>query len=353
MHSYQAQPDHQKVWSEEHNATSPIGRRETAMDVACERNEKSTESSSLLKMRMYKEVIRPQKRNNGLQDPETAQRALEKLKDLTSKKGLEYLANLAKKKTAIKLNGTQETGEVPEDLRPVSLESRALKRILANGLENTRNLNNPAPRVSRPSRPDDPAAIEYPRQRQNSKTYYGAPAEVMANVIAAGGSQQRDHAAVVSHVPDAGSVPDHQANLARAHLANNAVILPYGGAPDYQQMQGCCHSRQRPANHNGGQGDGIASMQRSNAPDTTGIDRAGGDVLGENSSAEGATKRRSDEQSMLRTWSYGRPETRDVRTIDCAAAHLPVKKPDYAPNNPTSSPDKLLASKLAQLPMIF
>ncbi|XP_032675811.1 uncharacterized protein LOC116846277 [Odontomachus brunneus] len=345
IYSYQMHPEHQKAWLDERNATSPSQTGKRGVPTNAERSEKPTEPSSLLKMRVYKEVIRPQKRNNGLQDPETVRRALEALKDPTSKKGFEYLANLARRKPTIRLNGAQEADEIPEDLRAVSLEntSWAPKRVSANGLENNRNPNNPSLRVSRPRRLDEPAMIEYPRQRQRLKTCYGATAEMLAN------GQQRDHAAVVSHVRDAESIP-----CDRARTVNNGTITPpYGGAPDYQQMQRCCHSGQRLASHNGGQGDGIASTQRPNAPDATGIDRAGGDALGENSSAEGTTKRRSGEQSMPGTCSYGRPDIREARTIACAAAHLPARKPDYAPNNLAVSPDKLLASKLVRPPMIL
>ncbi|XP_014477566.1 PREDICTED: uncharacterized protein LOC106745991 [Dinoponera quadriceps] len=320
--SCQTHPEHQKVWSEQHNATSlrPIDKQAESRDTVRERGERPIESSSLLKMRTYREVIRPQKRNNGLQDPVTIQRTLETLKDPASRKGLEYLANLARKKPAIKLNGTQEPDEIPEDLRlhQASLEnSQAPKRISSNGLENNRNPDNPVPRVSRFGRFDEPVMMEYPRQRQGPKTCYdGASAE-----MAARSSQQRDHA-----VPqDARSIPCDRANLpAPTTLArpdNHAVNLQYGGTPHYQQMQRCYHNRQILASNNGGQGDGIASIERPDAP-AMGIDRAGGDTLGENPSAEEATKRGYGERSMPGTSPYGRAEIRDARIIDCAGTRL-------------------------------
>lgn len=350
---YQAYPEHQQVWVEEQNATSssPIDKQEASMDTNVH-----PESSSLLKLRMYKDVIRLQKRNNGLQDPDTVQKALEALKDPTSRKGLEYLANLAKKKPAVKLNGTQEANEIPEDMRqlPASLEKpRPPWKASANGLENKRNPDNPAPRAQRSRRLDQFATMEYPRQKLNPGTCHGgdAPAKSTEN------SQWRDHAAAVTrNAQDAGSsIPHDQRHLFVA-ANNQAMILPYGSALPYQRAQQCCHNRQSlVASHNGGQGDGIARIQRPDAPDATGIDRAGGDALGENSSAEETTTKRGpneQQQSMPTTCRpYGQLEIpRETRAIDRAAAHLP----DYVPDSGLAvSPDKLLASRHVQPPMIF
>lgn len=357
--SYQAHPERRKTWSEEHNA-SPNDKQRASVDTV-DRSGRPTEPSSLLKMRLYKEVIRPQKRNNGLQDPE---KALETLKDQTSREGLEYLANLARKRPQVRLNGAQEADEIPEDLRQRPLENPLpVPRVVSsNGLENKRNPDNPAPCVQRPRRADEPAMMEYPRQRQSLKTHYidGAPAETTA-----GSSQRPDHAAVVSQdalnvgssmgmmiprdrVPRAGPVDDH------------VMTLPYGGAPCYQQTRQYRYNRPSlVASHNGGQGDGIASARRSDAPeDATGIDQAGGDALGENPSAEEtATKRGPNRQqrSMLETSRpYGRAEIREARSVDCAAAHLLAGRTDCVPNHSFAvSPDQLLASRHVQPPMII
>ncbi|EFN85826.1 hypothetical protein EAI_16670 [Harpegnathos saltator] len=365
--SYQAHPEQQKLlWPEEKpnaTSTSSTGKQAASAKAVHEhlRSERPTEPSSLLKMRVYKNVIQPQKRNNGLQDLNTVQKALEALKDSTSKKGLEYLANLAKRKVAvIKLNGAQEADEIPEDLRqrPISLEdvSRLPKKVSANGLENERNPDNPAPRVLRPRTLDEPATKEYPRQRQSQNlTYYGASTETTTT---ARSSQQRDdHAAAVSLAQDAGPMSrdqaTHLAPTPRARTANNAVVLPYGGAPLYQRPQ--LHARnfwheggEHLARHNGGQGDGIASTRRPHAPGARGIDRAGSDALAESSSADGAATKKhgNDERSIdMGTGSYGRTDIRPARSVDCAAVRF------HVPNGLAVSPDTLLASK--QPPMIF
>lgn len=46
-----------------------------------------TDVSSLLQLRYYKDIVQPQQRNNGLQDPDTIKEALETLKNPKSKKG--------------------------------------------------------------------------------------------------------------------------------------------------------------------------------------------------------------------------------------------------------------------------
>ncbi|KAG7200296.1 hypothetical protein KM043_017761 [Ampulex compressa] len=142
------------------------------------RGTRDCEPSSLLKMRIYKEVIRPQKRNNGLQDPETIQRALATLKDAESRRGFEYLANLTKRKPVVKLNGIQEPQEVYFEQQPPV--SRVSKKIPSNGLENTRNPNNPpVQRLSLVKKSAKQVAHEYPRQRiaNNARNCYSMQAE--------------------------------------------------------------------------------------------------------------------------------------------------------------------------------
>lgn len=354
---YYSNSEQQQIWqNKEHNPSSSnsIDNQGLSMDFTnFEQNKRTTEPSSLLKMRMYKEIIRPQKRNNGLQDPNTIQKVLETLKNPSSRKGLEYLANITKKKPVIRLNGVQDPNEIPEDMQPRSpVEISPRKKISANGLENTRNPNNPAPCILRPKRADEPVMMEYPRQRQNARIY-NMQAEKENGTVASNNDQQRwqprDH--TVSYMQDAKSIPYNQQNVSVTQgRHDNSKMFQYAGAPSqhYHQIQQYCLNGQNLADHNGGQGD-VVSVQRPNAPDAMKIDRAGGDT-GEKSNVEGATKR-VDMQTIQRTNIYSQPEIRETRTIG-GITYL-ARKPEYAPNNLVISPDKLIASKHLQPPRIF
>jgi hypothetical protein len=300
-------------------------------------------------MRVYKEVICPQKRNNGLQDPRTIQKALEALKDPASRRGLQYLTNLAKKKPVIKLNGTQDPNEIPEDMPPrppieIILQSR--KGISANGLENTRNPNNPPPRILRPKRADEPMMMEYPRQRRSTRTCYSVQAEKENGI-------QQQNSRAVAHARDAGSIPYDPQNASTAHAChdNNAMIFHYTNAPSqhHHQMQQYYLNRQNLASHNGGQGD-VASMRRPDVSSANRIDRAGGDT-GEKSDTKETTKHINDVQTMQGTNAYGQSEIREARTIG-GITYL-ANKPEYGINNLVVSPNKLIANRHLQPPRIF
>lgn len=344
----------QEVWSKEHNLNSlnPVDNQRTSMEPAYyyQQSMRPAETSSLLKMRVYKEIICPQKRNNGLQDPDSIQKMLETLKDSRSRKGLEYLANLAKKKPIVKLNGIQNSNEIPEDMqqRP-SIETRlqSQKGISANGLKNSRNPNNPPSRVLRPKRADEPLMTEYPRQKQNTRNCYSIQAEKengMMEIL-----QNQDALSQAQN----GSISYDRQNIPMAQgcHGNNDIILQYGGnAPPrhYHQMQQYYLNGQNLQGHNGGQGD-VACMQRPNAPDAMRIDRAGGDT-GEKPNAEEA-KRMGSVQAMQGTNAYGQPEIRETRTIG-GITYL-ARKPECALNNHVVSPDKLIANGHVQAPKIF
>ncbi|EFN63972.1 hypothetical protein EAG_09585 [Camponotus floridanus] len=356
---YYSNSEQQKIsQNKEHNPSSSnsIDNQRLSMDFAnFEQSKRPAEPSSLLKMRMYKEIIRPQKRNNGLQDPNTVQKVLETLKNPSSRKGLEYLANIIKKKPVIRLNGVQDSNEIPEDMQPrppVEMSSQPQKKISVNGLENTRNPNNPTPCILRPKRADEPAMMEYPRQRQNARIY-SMQAEKENGTVAINDDQQRwqprDH--IVSYVQDTSSSPYNQQNIpVMQGRHDDHKMFQYAAAPSqhYHQMQQYYLNRQNLIGHNGGQGD-VVSVQRPNAPDAVRIDRAGGDT-GEKSNVEGPTKR-VDMQTIQRTNIYSQPEIRETRTIG-GITYL-ARKPEYAPNNLVISPDKLIASRHLQPPRIF
>lgn len=331
----------QKVWPKEYNSSSlnPIDNQRASMDPAYfyQQNKKPAENSSLLKMRMYKEIICPQKHNNGLQDPDSIQKMLEVLKDPASRKGLEYLANLTKKKPLVRLNGIQNSNEIPEDMPPrpsTEITLQPQKRISANGLENSRNPNNQSLRILRPKRADEPLMMEYPRQRQNTTNCYNMQAEKENNMMATLQNQ-----GALSHVQNAhGSIPYDRQNIpiAQGCHGNNNMTLQYEGAPPqpYYQVQQYYLNGQNLPGHNGGQGD-VARVQQPNAPDATRIDRAGGDT-GEKPSAEEAMKRIGDVQATQGTNAYGLPEIRETRTIG-GITYL-TRKPECTLNNLVVSP---------------
>ncbi|XP_012234640.1 uncharacterized protein [Linepithema humile] len=340
----------QEIRTKKHNLNSS-----NSIDTAhfYQQNKRLTEPSSLLKMRVYKEVICPQKRNNGLQDPHTIQKTLEALKDPANRRSLQYLANLTKKKPVIKLNGTQDPDEIPEDMQPrssIEITSQFRKGVSANGLENTRNSDNPSPRILRPKRADEPMMMEYPRQGQNTRTCYSMQAEKEND-----NQQQTSHA--VAHAQDAGSIPYDPQSASTAHRCgngngNNAMIFQYASAPsqDYHQMQQYYLNRQNLTGHNGGQGD-VASMRRPDISNANRINRAGGDT-GEKSGAKETTKHTNDVQAMQGTnASIGQSEIREARTIG-GITYL-ASKSEYGINNFVVSPNKLIANRHLQPPRIF
>lgn len=315
-----------------------------------QQNVKPIEISSLLKMRVYKEIICPQKRNNGLQDPDSIQKMLAALKDPSSRKGLEYLANLAKKKPIVKLNGTQDSNEIPENmqLRPsTETLTQSQKRVSLNGLMNNRNPNNPPARILQPKRANEPLMSEYPRQKQNVRNCYNIQAEKENGMVAT--LQNQD---AFSHARDE-LIPYDRQNMSvvEGYHGNNNMIPQYGGnAPpcNYYQMQQYYLNGQNLPGHNGGQGD-VACMRRSAAPGATRIDRPGGDT-GEKSNAEEATKCISGVQAMRGMNAYSQPEIHETRTIG-GITYL-ARKPECTLNNLVGSPNKLIASKHVQTPRI-
>lgn len=327
-----------KVWSKEYNPSSlnPIDSQRASMAPAYfYQQNKRPETSSLLKMRVYKELICPQKRNNGLQDPESIQKMLEVLKDPTSRKGLEYLANLAKKKSIVKLNGIQNSEEIPEDMQqqlPTETPSQSQKRIPANGLENSRNPNNPPLRILRPKRANEPLMAEFPRQRQNATNCYNMQAEKENNMMAT----LQNHG-TLSHAQNAhGPISYDRQNIpiAQGYQGNNDMIFQYEGAPPqhyYQMQQYYLNGQNLPdsVRHNSGQGD-VAYVQQPNVPGMTRLNRAGGDT-GEKPSAEEAMKRIDSVQATQGTNAYGLPEIRETRTIG-GITYL-TRKPECAFNN--------------------
>lgn len=339
-HSYYSHAE-QDIQAEKYNLSSS-----NSIDPAhfYQQNKMLTEPSSLLKMRIYKKIICPQKRNNGLQDPRTIQEALEAVKESTSRRSLHYLTNLAKKKPIIKLNGTQNPNEIPEDMRlrsPIKVTLQSGKEISANGLENTRNPNNLSLRILRSKRANKPIMMEYPRRRQNTKTCYRMQAEKENSTVAIAQQQK-------SHTQNARSISYNSQNALTAHHGNNAINQYANVSPQhYYQMQQCYLNRQNLTDHNGGQGD-VVSMQYPNVLNANKIDRAGGDT-GEKSDVKEMTKHINDMQVMQETNSQS--EIRTAKTIG-GITYLANKLKDGI-NNLTISPEKLIAYRHLQPPKIF
>ena len=223
------------------------------------KNNKSVEHSSLLQLRLYKEVIQPQKRNNGLQDPETVQKAVEALKNAETKKGLEYLANLNKKEAVVRLNGVQEPSEIPENLlqRPPESYQEIPKHVSANGLENKRNLNNPAPPPATKIRHLEDRPVEYPRTKNSYKP------QKYIHVA------ERENGSVASNLhPHQHSQIDYPYNQMSSKMVSPTQNLGYN-----QQLQQFYKSRQMASD---AQGDAVVPELR-NISGTGYMNQPGGD----------------------------------------------------------------------------
>ena len=175
-----------------------------------EKPNNKVEPSSLLKLRVYKEVIRRQKQNNGLQDPETVKEALAALANPANRKGLEYLENLNKKPDKpISLNGAQDPHEsiaglvhAPSSNAPTFQHPKMLS---ANGLENSRNPNNPPPSQTLQKKYiQDTIELEYPRQKVTSvaRDCYSLMAE-RENGTVANNTQANEYRQQQQQLPDA------------------------------------------------------------------------------------------------------------------------------------------------------
>lgn len=117
------------------------------------RQEIAKEPSSLAKIREEQDIYKVQRRNNGLQDVETAHKIIEKLKTEAPR-------------NQMKLNGVQDPEQTYQMYESQQHQSDQLRQVSSNGLENTRSLNNP----HRPKKTFEPGAAEqgwyeYPRQK--------------------------------------------------------------------------------------------------------------------------------------------------------------------------------------------
>ncbi|XP_076237949.1 uncharacterized protein LOC143181452 [Calliopsis andreniformis] len=313
----------------------------------------TAEPSSLLKMRMYKEVIRPQRRNNGLQDPEVARKQLKELETSAEvKKGLEYLANLASKKAVVKLNGIQERNEMEHEWRERLITSNYQsppKNVCANGLENERNPDNPPPqRLSNMKKLEQELSREYPRQKQyNSLNCYNVQAERENGTVAVDRQVPLAQQQQFSGHNSVGAVAYNEKNP----LTARGSAMPYrvdGTYPQhYQQMQQYYQNAWNMA-RNSGEGD-VGSVQKHNAQNKGSFDRAGGDACANvNIVANGQTP---ENKMTFQPMHQSQPEIHEARTI--GGVKYLARKQDYMPNTHFLPPDALIAPRNLQPPIMM
>jgi hypothetical protein len=176
------------------------------------------EPSSLLKIRLQKEVVNTKKRNNGLQDDAMA---LEIIKNCNYKSKHAPSDN-QNNFVHLKLNGTQDKSElenyqsmyIPDCLKPKE------KRSSYNGLENTRNPQNPqfAPKSARCRAlqfSDDASGVLYPPQRP----YY----QYSTTMMNPSNSSNREHCENCQYSNDVDSTPQAESQVPKQSSNNNYV----------------------------------------------------------------------------------------------------------------------------------
>lgn len=307
-----------------------------------DQNRPSTEPSSLLKIRRYRNEIRPQRRNNGLQEPEIAKRQLEEFRiSAEIRKGLEYIANLAPKKRVVRLNGMQESNELDSQFQQrliTSALSQSVQRISANGLENTRNPNNPpSQRLSNLKKMEHEYLREYPRQKQNNpRTCYSVPAE-RENGSMAMDQQQQQQLQQMQHqmlsqqqFPAAQnsskSLPYNERNQLLPRVNTTSYRFDANYPQHYQQMQQYYQNSKNLA-RNHGEGD-MGSAQRIEQ-NKGNFDHAGGDAS-ENMNNTTMNGQMADGKIPYQRIYYSQPDIHESRTI--GGVRYLARKQDYMPN---------------------
>lgn len=309
------------------------------MYVAEDQNRPSTEPSSLLKIRRYRNEIRPQRRNNGLQEPEMAKRQLEEFRiSAEIRKGLEYIANLAPKKRVVRLNGMQESNELESQFQQRLITSalpQSVQRISANGLENTRNPNNPPiQRLSNLKKMEHEYLREYPRQKQNNpRTCYSVPAERENGSMAMDQQQQLQQFQHQILPQQQFPVSQNSSKLSyneRNHLLPRTNSTSYrfdASYPQhYQQMQQYYQNSKNLA-RNHGEGD-MGSTQRIEQ-NKGNFDHAGGDAS-ENMNNGAVHGQMTDGKIPYQRVYYSQPDIHESRTI--GGVRYLARKQDYMPN---------------------
>lgn len=313
----------------------------------------STEPCSLLKMRQYKNDIRPQRRNNGLQDPAAAKELLENERlPMETRRGLEYLANLAPKKmNVIKLNGLQDRTEAETEFQRrliTSILPPPANKVSANGLANSRNTNNPpSQRLLNQRKIEQEYLKEYPRQKSNiPNNYYSVQAERENGTVA----MDQPQLIVQQQLPDQNSmslVPYAERNL----MVNRGNVMPFkfdGSYPQhYQQMQQY-YQNTKNLGRNNGEGD-VGSSQRIEQNKGS-FHHAGGDASGNMNGSMNGQMAMEDKMLPEKVY-YSQPDIHESRTI--GGVRYLARKQDYLPNQQIVAPETLIANRHVQPPMMY
>ncbi|XP_076683136.1 uncharacterized protein LOC143376544 [Andrena cerasifolii] len=320
-------------------------------------NRHNSEPSSLLKMRVYKQVIRPQRSNNGLQDPEVARKQLEQLKSSADvRMGLEYLARLSPNKQPVKLNGTQDRNEMEEEWRErliASSQQSPSKRIPANGLMNERGPNNPHPQRQATLRKMGPDLTrEYPRQKQyNPRNCYSLQAEREHST----GVTEQQAPFAQYQAPgqnSAGGILYNEKNplAARCNLTSHKFDGAY--PLHYQQMQQYYQNAWN-LGKNSGQGD-VAATKSYDAQGEGRLERAGGDASENFNPMVGRTLASAlapDNRASFQRIHRSQPDLHEARTI--GGIKYLARRQDCIPNTQFVSPETILANRHLQPPMMY
>ncbi|KOC61342.1 hypothetical protein WH47_06019 [Habropoda laboriosa] len=312
-------------------------------------NRPSSEPSSLLKLRQYKNEVRPQRRNNGLQDPSEAKRQLEELRvSAEDRKGLEYLANMSSKRCTAKLNGMQERDDLEAEFqqRLITAGMQPPAKIMsANGLENSRNPDNPPPRrLSNLKRMEQEYTREYPRQKQNNlRNCYSVQAERENGTVAVDQQQMYSQQQFQNST---NVIPYNEKNPMMAR----GTVMPFrfdGSYPQhYQQMQQYYQNAKNISSNNG-EGD-LGSTQKIEQ-NKGGFDRAGGDA---NENMNNMMNTQMAEGKMAyQGMYYSQPNIHEARTI--GGVRYLARKQDYIPNQQVIAPETLIANRHLQPPIIY
>ncbi|XP_076172310.1 uncharacterized protein LOC143149111 [Ptiloglossa arizonensis] len=324
----------------------------------------TSDSSSLLKLRLYKEQIRPQKRNNGLQDLQALRKEMENVQATPDiKKGLEYLTTLTSKKPPVRLNGIQDRSEIQEELRDrliMSTNEPPMKRVSSNGLENNRNPNNPSTqrfsnpnnpstqRFSNPNNMETEIMREYPRQKMfNPRNCYSVQAERENGTVAVDQQASFVQQQQLSGLNTAKVIPYNEKN----QMATRSNVMPFkfesGHPQHYQQMQQYYHNTKNLARNNG-EGD-VASAQRTDVQSKESFDRAAGDTyINFNGQMDGQM---AEAKIPFQGMHYNQPNIHEARTI--GGVRYLARKQDYIPNTQLVAPETLIANRHLQPPMIY
>ncbi|XP_043521598.1 putative mediator of RNA polymerase II transcription subunit 26 [Frieseomelitta varia] len=314
-------------------------------------NRSSTEPSSLLKMRRYKKEIRPQKLQNGLQDPEAAKRMLET--DAVSseiRKRLQYLVNLAPKKPVVRLNGMQDFSEAEAEFQNRLITSTlpsAVKRISANGLENSRNPNNPPAQRLLVKKMEQEYVREYPRQKPDmSRNYLQAERENGTTNQPRLLVQQQQQ----QQLPALGQQQQFpgQNSTSIPYNCGNVMSFKFDGnyPQHYQQMQQYYQNTKNLLRNNG---EGDVGSSQGTEQNKGSFDHAGGDASHGNmtSSMNGQI---TESKMLPEKVYYSQPDIHESKTI--GGVRYLARKPDYLFNQQIMIPETLIANRHAQIPMM-